>query len=305
MISIIVDYVIMALVLCCLPVSGISAQDNDRRIIDMHLHCYDKESYFVAPDLYGILSPGTEEQHFAKTYELMTRFNIVKGVICGNLRAVDTWIGRDADRRFIRGVLVFQPGEIDTLRFEGLVKDGKIEIFGEIAAVYEGFSLDHPGFEPYLRICEKYDVPVAVHTGGGPPNITYTCCPHFRLSKGDPLLLEDVLVEFPKLRIYMMHSGEVFYEEALRMMLQYPQLYSDLGVLLWVHPATKSYARDFLKKAKEFGMLDRVMFGSDQMVWPHGIEMSIAYLDSMEFLSDEDKSAILYDNAARFLKLDK
>ena len=50
-------------------------------------------------------------------------------------------------------------------------------------------------------------------------------------------------------------------------------------------------------------MLDRVMFGSDQMVWPHAIESSLEELESIDFLSEQDRRNILYNNAARFLNL--
>jgi predicted TIM-barrel fold metal-dependent hydrolase len=45
------------------------------------------------------------------------------------------------------------------------------------------------------------------------------------------------------------------------------------------------------------------MFGSDQMVWPHGIEMSLEQLESFDFLTQDEKRDILYNNAARFLRL--
>ena len=47
------------------------------------------------------------------------------------------------------------------------------------------------------------------------------------------------------------------------------------------------------------------MYGSDQMVWPHGIEKSIKQLDSYEFLTEEDKRDIFYNNAVQFLGLKK
>jgi len=281
-----------------------SSRTSSQPIIDMHLHCHDQTDYYAASDPYGKMAPQNADEHFKQTYELMKKYNIVKGVICGRFNAVNTWMNRDDDGRFIRGILTCAPSDIDIQQFEEWVKEGKIEIFGEICAIYEGYSLNHPEYEPYLGICEKYGIPVAIHTGGGPSGIT-SRYPNFRLSKGDPLLVEDVLVKFPKLRMYLMHAGEVFYERALRMMHLYPQLYVDLGVLLWVEPMPKSYARDFLKKAKEFGLIDRVMFGSDQMIWPHGIEMSIEYLNSLSFLSEEEKRGILFHNAARFLKLDQ
>jgi predicted TIM-barrel fold metal-dependent hydrolase len=61
--------------------------------------------------------------------------------------------------------------------------------------------------------------------------------------------------------------------------------------------------KDFLRNVKEAGYLDRVMLGSDQMIWPYAIEMSFAFLNSFDFLTAQDKEHILYNNAARFLKM--
>jgi len=47
------------------------------------------------------------------------------------------------------------------------------------------------------------------------------------------------------------------------------------------------------------------MFGSDNLIWPEAIDMSLDYLNSLEFLSEEDKRGILYNNAARFLRLEE
>ena len=298
--------VIIPLAVLLFASSLVFSQDGELPIIDMHIHCYDNGSYFVSPDMYGVPSPENTDAHLKQTYGLMKKYNIVKGVICGSSGAVENWVSEDPDKRFIRGLLVFSPEELDTVTFLKMIKEGKLEIFGEIGAVYKGYTLNDPGFEPYLRICEQYDIPVAIHTGGGPPEISYIDrFKNYRLAFGDPLLIEDVLVKFPKLRIYLMHAGEVFYEHAIRLMLAYPRLYTDVAVLLWVHPLTKSYAVDFLKRAKEAGMLDRVMFGSDQMVWPHAIEKSMEYLNSMDFLTEKEKRDIFYNNAVRFLRLEE
>ena len=45
------------------------------------------------------------------------------------------------------------------------------------------------------------------------------------------------------------------------------------------------------------------MFGSDQMVWPEAIEVSIDSIETADFLTKEEKRDILYNNAARFLRL--
>ena len=274
-------------------------------IIDMHLHSYDEANYFVAPDRYGKMSPPTAKVHFEATYEIMRRHQIVLGVISNSASSEEAWLAKDKDKRFLRGFGSFGQDEWTPKSFEQLVKDGKIDVFGEIGAYYDGRTLADPYYEPYLKICEEFGIPVAIHTGGGPPEITYRGAPKARLLLGNPLLIEDVLVKYPKLKIYLMHSGAIYYLEALSLMLSYPQVYTDLGVVLWVHPMPKYYGREFLLRAKEFGMLDRVMFGSDQMAWPHGIEMSLEQLESFDFLTQDEKRDILYNNAARFLRLSK
>lgn len=45
------------------------------------------------------------------------------------------------------------------------------------------------------------------------------------------------------------------------------------------------------------------MFGSDQMVWPGVIERSITVIEDAPFLTDAQKRDVLYNNAARFLRL--
>ena len=49
--------------------------------------------------------------------------------------------------------------------------------------------------------------------------------------------------------------------------------------------------------------LDRVMFGSDQMVWPEAITSSINFLNALDFLTKEEKQKIFYDNAKTFLDI--
>ena len=61
----------------------------------------------------------------------------------------------------------------------------------------------------------------------------------------------------------------------------------------------------YLQGIVDAGFADRVMFGSDQMVWPGVIERALAVIEEAPFLSHEQKRGILYDSAARFLRLSK
>lgn len=278
------------------------------KIIDMHIHSYDS-SQFNTPsiDYYGNKGASNTNEHFAQTYKAFKKFNIVKALISGSPNSVETWFKADTSHIVIRGIGMNHPTDfdMDTIKFEQMIKDKKIEIFAEAGAYYSGTTLSDSVWQPYLRICEKHDIPVGVHTGGGDPGGTYSWSPKARLKLGDPYLIEDVLVAYPKLRIYMMHSGEDWYEHALRLMAYYPQLYSDLGAMLWVEPLDQRYATEFLKVAKQSGYLNRVMFGTDQMKWPYAIEKAIRFLNSLTFLTKGDKEDIFYNNAARFLRLQK
>jgi uncharacterized protein len=66
---------------------------------------------------------------------------------------------------------------------------------------------------------------------------------------------------------------------------------------------TKDFAVKFLKSAKQYGFLNRVMFDSDQMVWPEAITSSINFLKALDFLTKEEKDLIFYENAKTFLGL--
>ncbi len=274
------------------------SQDGIKPIIDMHLHDYTEQTYYTAPSPDGTMSPKSLDDYREKVASMLKKYNIVKAVVS----TIGGTNKLDEGGTLIPGYYTNEPPS-DTLTFKKLIESGRLKVFGEIGAIYAGRTLSDPEFEPYLSICERYNIPVAIHTGGGPPGITYRCCPNFRLELGDPFTIEDVLAKHPKLKIYLMHAGEVYYQRALRLMLQYPQLYTDLGVVLWVHVQPMDYAENFLKKAKAYGLIDRIMFGSDQMVWPHAIEKSIKTLDNYTFLTEEDKRKIFYHNAVRFLEL--
>jgi predicted TIM-barrel fold metal-dependent hydrolase len=48
------------------------------------------------------------------------------------------------------------------------------------------------------------------------------------------------------------------------------------------------------------GFEERIMFGSDQMVGPQSFCKAVGSIERADFLTDEQKDAIFYGNAARF-----
>jgi hypothetical protein len=243
----------------------------------------------------------SDEELMRATLKEMRRCHIVKAVASGPLPVVLRW--KSAEPELIIGGAYFDEvtSLLDVERLRQHFMAGQLGVLGELVAQHAGLTLADPLFEPYLALAEKLDVPVGVHTGLGPEGIPYTCCPQFRVSYGNPVSFEEVLLEHPKLRLYIMHGGWPFLEETKAIMSVYPQVYADLAVIDWIIPREEFH--EYLRGLIRAGLGKRVMFGSDQMVWPEAIGMAIEGIESAPFLSQEQKRDIFYNNAARFLKL--
>jgi predicted TIM-barrel fold metal-dependent hydrolase len=273
-------------------------------IIDVHLHAHTRQSLAQrAPNpATGQMSPATAEEHMARSLEIMKERNVVLGIVSGSsVAAVEPWDAAAPDR-ILKGIGVDDPSELKPQELDRLFREKRLDALGEVGAQYAGYSPSDPAFDAFWSIAEKHRVPVGIHTGGAPPGTPYTCCPKFRLSLGDPLLLEDLLVKYPKLRVYVMHAGGFFPQNALMLMTMYRHVYVDIGALSWT-PIAGDMLEPFLREAKRRRLLDRVMFGSDQMRWPEAIGLAIDRVNGLDFLTVEEKQDIFYDNAAKFLGL--
>jgi predicted TIM-barrel fold metal-dependent hydrolase len=125
----------------------------------------------------------------------------------------------------------------------------------------------------------------------------------FRASMGDPFLLEDLLAKHPKLRVQVMHAGYPLIDNMLALLQANSHVYVDVAGLIWSYPLKE--VNRYIQRLVEGGFEDRVMFGTDQMVWPKLMTYSISIIQNADYLTPEQKRDILYNNAARFLRLDK
>lgn len=189
-----------------------------------------------------------------------------------------------------------------------LAAEGKLKGLGEITAQYAGIAPDDPRLDPYYALAEELDLPVGIHLGVAPPGVAYpgpgfppSKSPNYRGEAGDPMKLESVLIHHPKMRLYVMHAAWPFRDHMIYMMDMHPQLYVDVSALDWAisRPAFYSY----LKELVDDGFGKRIMFGSDGSV--RKLRIGIEAIEDADFLSDEQKRDILYDNAARFFRLDQ
>jgi predicted TIM-barrel fold metal-dependent hydrolase len=305
----------LALVVMVLAVALASTQCTApapvrKPIIDMHLHALPADFFGQA----GLPNPATGQTSAAITDEAireatlaaLKRYNIVRAATSGPLPLVREWHAA-APERILPAVLfaVGAPGmEVATLREE--FTSGRFVLLGEILAQYQGLTLSDPAYDPYLEMAEEMEIPVALHTGHGPPGATYEGSPAFRAHLGNPLLNEEALARHPKLRIYLMHAGYPFLEETIALLHAHPHVYADLSVINWINQRQDfhRYLRQLLLHADDCHLDKRLMFGSDQMIWPEAIGMAVEGIESARFLTAEQKRDIFCRNAARFLRLD-
>ena len=90
-------------------------------------------------------------------------------------------------------------------------------------------------------------------------------------------------------------------DELLMLLNAHPQVYVDISADNWGVPRAEFHG--LLKRIVDAGYGKCAMFGSDKMVWPKAIDMAIASITEADFLTEEQKRDILYNNAARFLRL--
>ena len=283
--------------------SHLLAQER-KPIIDMHMHTgLPHEIPAGTPSLCrpapckGDGGATTDpDENLRKSLEQMDRYNIVKGFLSGvDFAAVQEWTNANP-RRFIPSPFILKAGPalLDSLR--SLYDSGSFKGMGEIGTQLHGLPPNDPSLEPYFELAEAQDLPVLIHTLGIGPYM-----PHFSTAAGRPLLLEKVLNRHPKLRLYVENAGYPYRDEMIAMMYQYPQLYADVSTISWVIPRTAFY--DYLQAFIRAGLGKRLMFGSDQMVWPEKIGAAVTAIEEAPFLTSEQKRDIFYNNAARFLRL--
>jgi uncharacterized protein len=279
----------------CMPVKEHPVYDQRRPWGEIFI-----ESQKEPPCPEPVWSPLTDEALMNETIAALERRNVF-GVLSGTPERIRQWMDA-APGRFIPGFQFrFGREDISPDELRRLFLEGKFAVFGEVTNQYIGISPSDPRFEPYLAVAEDLDIPVGIHVGVGPPGTPYFGLERFRAALHSPLTLEDALIRHPKLRVYIMHAGWPMLDDLLAVLWTHPQVYVDVGAIIFALPEAEFYR--YLQRIVEAGFGKRVMFGSDQMVWPGVIERSIAVIERAPFLSEERKRDILYNNAARFLRL--
>ena len=115
---------------------------------------------------------------------------------------------------------------------------------------------------PFYEKAVELDIPVYFHHSHnfGPPGN----CP---LEYARIWLLDSIIIDFPELRFNVEHMGYPWTEELLAIMARSPNVYTDIAMFIDPYPRFSRPRRLLLARnlgmAREYGVLDRVFYGSD------------------------------------------
>jgi predicted TIM-barrel fold metal-dependent hydrolase len=298
-------------------------------VIDVHVHAMDgnfpgvapmcpNTSKFTASDPKGkeepfgwvkepctpALYPSAPGEYMKDVLAEMERLNVT-AVVFGDPKSVQKWKDAAPARiipgtSFTGGMGTGQHVALDELRKD--FTSGGYKVMGEIGLQYEGISPSDLSVDAYFALAEELDIPVAVHMGTGGSGRANITSPKFRGSMGNPLLFEELLARHPKLRVQVMHAGYPMIEEMLTLLQANSHVYVDVAGLIWSYPIKE--VNRYIERLVDAGFEDRVMFGTDQLLWPKLMAYSISIIQNADYLTAQQKRDILYNNAARFLRLD-
>jgi uncharacterized protein len=147
---------------------------------------------------------------------------------------------------------------------------------------------------PLLEVAQELGIPAVFHTGQTGIGAGMRGGGGVRLALSNPMLLDDVAVEFPDLTIILAHPSFPWQDEALAVATHKPRVYIDLSGWSpkYFPPQLVRYANSLLQ--------DKVMFGTDfPLITPDRWLADFARLD----MKPQVRPKILKDNAARVLNL--
>lgn len=156
-------------------------------------------------------------------------------------------------------------------------------VLGRVTPLVEQYELSHRLYYPFYAACEELGLPVSINVGIPGPQVRSRC--------QDPVLLEDVLIDFPRLTVIGAHMGHPYEALLIQYMLKWPQL----------HLMTSAYLATYMDEALVRFMdssrgRGRVLFASDHPVLPAKKALDAARALP---LSDEAMALFLGGTASR------
>jgi predicted TIM-barrel fold metal-dependent hydrolase len=302
------------------------AQDSKRPpIIDVHVHAMQINPAFAAdlcPWFLGNM-PGSgpkqdppsfinnqcvdplkvassTEDYISQLVEATERLNITM-VVSGDAAIIHE-MKRRAPDKIVPSLGISNAETMTPEAFRDSLESGFYQVMGEVAPQYQGMSPSDMTLDEYFGIAEELGIPVGIHMGTGGNGMANITQPKYRASLGRPFLLEDMLARHPNLKIWVMHAGYPMIDEMIALMGANAYVYVDLAGFIWSYPLEEVHM--YLQRLVQAGFGKRILYGTDLMMWPKLLETSIGVIQNANYLSEDQKRDIFFNNAVRFFNWD-
>lgn len=272
------------------------------KIIDAHLHFSDNEHFIKAAENAG---------HLATLEHLETVFqqnNIILGIGMG-VDGKDSAAGISKPLTICNGNLppflvqclgidtesIRKETLRDTLDAFELALNEKRTVGLKVYAGYQHFYVNDKIYHPFYEMAEAHDVPVVIHTGD-------TANAKALIKYAHPLTVDEVAVNFPRVRFVMAHYGNPWIVDATEVAKKNENVFVDLSGLAegafnvnWFVQHYDAYVNHLKMWMTYMGNYEKFLYGSD---WP--LASMKAYIALIwRLIPSQYHDAVFWQNAER------
>lgn len=264
-------------------------------IVDCHTHVnrYEDETQPALPECLERLTK-TMRRNRVDVALVLTSYKVSPGR--PSTRDVVQAIAGYTNLHVVAGLswTTFSPADVDDLR--DLLEARAIRAL-KIYPGYEPFYPADPKLAPAYELAEAYDVPVMIHSGD-------TYAPRGKVKYSHPLHVDDVAVDFPRVKFLICHLGNPWFRDCMEVIYKNDNVYTDISGLVLGNFSDRfeAFMRQQFKEMVSWGINpEKVLYGTD---WPiSSMESYLQFMDELP-LPPADKELMLSENARRLYKLD-
>jgi uncharacterized protein len=125
----------------------------------------------------------------------------------------------------------------------------------KLGPIYQNMHPTDNKMKRLFKRAEQLEIPILIHQG------TTFCC-NVSLEVADPILLQPIALEFPRLRMVIAHMGHPWIGETIALIRKHPFLFSDISAL---HYRPWQFY-NALVLASEYKVMHKLLLGSDYPV---------------------------------------
>ncbi len=231
-------------------------------IVDIHTHVGEAPEHISdrfaaeARELWPeVQLGGTLDEHYAGALEGVDRavvlaFNApAAGFVVPN-DYVAAYVARDPER--LIGFGAVDPASPDAVDELERMKHDLGLVGCKLCPIYQNVDPLGPDF---LRVCkalERLELPMLIHQGT-------TFARAGSLLQARPILLDEIALRFPELRIVIAHMGHPWFEEAIAVVRRHRHVYADVSALV----SRRWLLYQALVSAIEYRVDHKLLFGTD------------------------------------------